>query len=62
MHRKLRDNGLSLVLLALFLAFWVGQSVTGHRQYSDEQREHGEATQPYGSYLRSAHFWEATAE
>ena len=62
MYRFLRDNGLSLVLIGLFLALWAGQSVIGHRQFNDEQRDHGEALEPYGSYLRSAHFWEATAE
>ncbi len=58
----MRDNGLSLVLVGLFVAFWAGQSLIGHRQFNEEQREHGAPVEPYGSYLRSAHFWEATAE
>jgi hypothetical protein len=62
MRRVLRENGLSLVLLSLFLLFWVGQSVAGHREYNSEQREHMQSEISYGSYLRSAHFWEATAE
>ena len=45
MYRFLRDNGLSLVLVALFVGFWAGQSVIGHRQYNEEQREHGEAAE-----------------
>ena len=40
--RWLRENGLSLTLVALFLAFWVGQAMAGHRHYNEEQREHGQ--------------------
>jgi hypothetical protein len=62
MRRILRENGLSIVLLLLFLIFWVGQSVSGHREHNAEQREHGQSEVGFGEYLRSAHFWEATAE
>ena len=62
MRRILRDNGLSIVLVSLFLVFWWGQSMVGHREYNSDQQEHGQAQIGYLSYLRSAHFWEATAE
>lgn len=62
MRRLLRENGLSIVLMLLFLVFWIGQSVAGHREYNSEQREHGQPEVAFGSYLRTAHFWEATAE
>jgi hypothetical protein len=62
MRRLFRENGLSIVLVSAFLAFWVGQSVAGHREYNDEQRQHGESGISYRSYLGSAHFWEATTE
>jgi hypothetical protein len=62
MRRFFRDNGLTIVLMAVFLIFWVGQSVAGHREHNSEQREHGQPEVPFGSYIRSAHFWEATAE
>jgi preprotein translocase subunit SecG len=62
MRRIFRDNGLTIVLTALFLIFWVGQSVAGHRHHNEEQREHGQSEVSFGSYLTSAHFWEATAE
>jgi hypothetical protein len=62
MRRLLRENGLSIVLLSLFLVFWIGQSVVGHREHNSEQREHRQPEVPYGSYLRSAHFWESTTE
>lgn len=62
MRRIFRENGLSIVLLSLFLLFWIGQSAVGHREHNQDQRLHGQPEVAYGSYLRSAHFWEATAE
>ena len=58
----LRDNGLSVALLSLFVAFWVGQAVTGYRQFNEEQRTHGEQPLAFASYLSTSHFWEATSE
>jgi hypothetical protein len=57
-----RENGLSLVLLALFLIFWTGQSIAGHREHNQDQEEHRQPALSYGQYLQSSHFWEATAE
>lgn len=60
--RVLRDNGLSLTLVALFLAFWVGQALVGHRQHNDERRQHGQPSVSLMEYLKSSEFLEATAE
>ena len=38
-----REFGLSIVLLVLFLASWVGQGVSQWQTFTDEQREHGES-------------------
>ena len=62
MRRLLRENGLSIVLVSAFLAFWIGQSIAGYREYNDEQRQHGQPEAEYRAYLSSAHFWEATTE
>jgi hypothetical protein len=62
MRRVLRENGLSIVLLSLFLLFWLGQSVAGHREHNSDQQEHNQPQVDYLSYLGTAHFWEATAE
>jgi succinate dehydrogenase hydrophobic anchor subunit len=62
MPRALRENGLSIVLVSLFLVFWLGQSVTGHREYNSDQQDHNQPQVGYLSYLENAHFWEATAE
>jgi hypothetical protein len=61
-RRLFRENGLSIVLIALFLLFWAGHSVAGHREYNAEQREHGEPQATYTAYLGTSHFWESTAE
>ena len=62
MRRLLRENGLGIVLVSLFAIFWALQSLVGYREYNSDQREHAQPEVTYGSYLRSAHFWEATAE
>lgn len=61
-HRVLRDNGLSLALAFLFIAFLVGQALTGHRYYNEEQLQHGQQPVTLADYLASGAFVEATAE
>jgi hypothetical protein len=60
--RFLRDNGLSIVVLALFLLFLAAQTLTGAHQYNEDRQEHGEPALGLPAYLTSGHFLEATAE
>ncbi len=62
MKRFLRHNGLSLVVFAIFLAFWAAQSVAGFRRYNEAQVQGRQPTTGYLHYLRTGDFWEATAE
>ena len=62
MQRVLRNNGLSLVLLVIFLATLIGQSVTGYQVYNNDQQEHHQATLAFGTYLTTGHFVEAVFE
>ena len=62
MRRIWRDNGLTIVLLAMFLAVFVGQILAGYRVYNHDQRDHGEAAIGLHAYLATPHFLEATAE
>ncbi|HXC59182.1 MAG TPA: DUF6766 family protein [Steroidobacteraceae bacterium] len=61
-HRLLRDNGLSLVLAALFALTMVGQAESGLRRYNEERAEHGQPALSMSGYLATGHFLEATAE
>ncbi len=58
----LRNNGLSLVLLALFLLCWFGQSLAGYREHNHDLMDDGQPAVSYTGYLRTPHFLEATAE
>jgi hypothetical protein len=63
MRRLLRENGLSIVWVGLFFVTLIfGQSVVGHREHNNDQKEHGRAEVGYVEYLGSAHFVEATME
>ena len=62
MQRFLQNNGLSLVLFALFAIFLVGQSYTGWQVENEERQEHGKPALAYTEYLQSGHFIEATFE
>ncbi len=59
---RLRENGLSLVILAVFAVCMAAQTWAGRLQYNEERQRHGEPALPLADYLRSGHFWEATAE
>jgi hypothetical protein len=60
--RIFRNNGLTLVLMALFLLTWAGQFFAGHHAHNEEQRQHGDAEVGLWQYVGSGHFWQATAE
>jgi hypothetical protein len=63
MRRFLRDNGLSLVLFVLFIvSLFAGQAVTGWHESNDARQQHGQTEMPFGKYLTSSHFMEATME
>jgi hypothetical protein len=56
------SNSLLIVMATLFFGSWLGQSLTGWREYSHEQEEHGQAATSWAGYLTRADFWEATLE
>jgi hypothetical protein len=58
----LRNNGLSLSILAVFLGCMLGQVWAGERQFNDERGQHGMVPLSTREYVSSGHFWEATAE
>jgi hypothetical protein len=57
-----RANGLSLVLIAIFLATLLGQLLTGHATYNEERVEEGAMPLSLPVYIGSGHFLSATFE
>ena len=62
MRRIWRNNGLTVVMFAVFIVLLGAQSVTGWQTYNIDQVEHGGSTIGYPSYLTTGHFVEATFE
>jgi hypothetical protein len=60
--RFVYHNGLALAATALFLLSFVGQVLSGHAVYNEDQRDHGQPAVTLGAYLRTGAFVEATAE
>ena len=66
--RRVREQGLTLFFLAIFLAALAGQAIAGFHLYNADQIEHarllGQApeTISFGRYLTSSHFAQATTE
>jgi uncharacterized protein (DUF486 family) len=55
--RWLRENSLTLVFLALFLAALVGQAFVGHADFNHQQVAHQAETVSLGRYLTSSAYW-----
>jgi hypothetical protein len=56
----LYSNSLLLLMTAIFLGSWFGQSVTGWSEYNDRQRVHDESTVSWLGYVARPEFWEQT--
>ena len=62
MRRFLKENSLSIVFLALFLAALVGQAIAGHADFNDHAVSHGDPTISLGRYVVSSDFGAAVME
>jgi hypothetical protein len=62
MRQIWRNNGLSIVLLTMFVLSLAGQSITGHRHYNADQRAHDHPEITFGDYLTTPAFLEVTME
>jgi hypothetical protein len=56
------SNSLVLTMLAIWLASWFAQSVTGWSEYNSDQNEHGDPSVGYLSFLGTPGFWESTLQ
>jgi hypothetical protein len=62
MRKFLRENGLGLAVLGLFLVTMAGLAFSGFRADHQSRIEHHQELIGFGQYLRGAHFWEALSE
>ncbi|HYC96837.1 DUF6766 family protein [Brevundimonas sp.] len=62
MKNWLKDNGLTLALMALFAVSLIGQAAAGFAHENDELREHGAQTVGLAAYLGSGAFLSALFE
>jgi hypothetical protein len=59
-RRAVYSNSLVLVMGFIWICSWVGQSLTGWTEYSDERIEHLQEPLSWTGYLGSPDFWERT--
>jgi hypothetical protein len=68
MRRTLRDNGLAIFFLVIFLASLGGQAIAGHNLYNEQQETHAKLlhqkpeTISLGRYVTSSSYAQAVAE
>ena len=60
--RTLRNHGLSLFFLTIFIAALIGQAIAGHNLYNEEALAHKESTISFWRYLSSSSFGQAVME
>ena len=53
---------LPILMGAIFVASWLGQSVTGWTSYNEEQQMHDEPTVSWAAYVVRPNFWEETLQ
>ena len=62
MRRFLKQNGLSIAFLVLFLAAVGAQAIAGHADFNEEQIRHGDPQMSLGRYVVSSDFGTAVME
>lgn len=62
MSSQLRNNGLSLVMIALFLVFLGGHAATGFVDQNNDRQQHGQPPNTFGTNLTTGNFWESVFE
>jgi hypothetical protein len=60
--RRVYENSLLLVMTAIFVASWAGQSVTAWSEFNEEQRSHDDEAVSWLSYVADPDFWEKTLQ
>lgn len=58
----LYGNSLLLLMVAIFLLSWLGQSIAGRVAYNAEQVQHHQSTVSWPAYLLTPDFWDRTLQ
>jgi hypothetical protein len=61
-RRTIYENSLVLVMVAIWVASWFAQSVTGVTEYNADRLDHHQATVSWAEYLTRSDFWEKTLQ
>jgi hypothetical protein len=61
-RHSLYAHSLLVVMIVIFLGSWLGQSLTGWREYNEDQLQHGQAQVSWATYLVRPDFWERTLQ
>jgi len=62
LRTRIYSNSLLIVMAAIWIASWLGQSVTGRIAYNAEQFDHHEAAVGWARYLTTSDFWNRTLQ
>jgi hypothetical protein len=62
MKKVFKNNGLSIVMLGIFVLLEIGLSFVGLKNYNNEQIDHGQNPVTYLEYIKSGSFMEATMD
>jgi uncharacterized protein DUF6766 len=62
LRTRLYSNSLLIVMGAIWVASWLGQSVTGRVAYNAEQLDHQEAPVSWARYVTTSDFWNRTLQ
>ncbi|HET9252778.1 MAG TPA: DUF6766 family protein [Candidatus Eisenbacteria bacterium] len=62
MNKFLRENGLTVALLGIFLFSLAGHVIAGRLEYNSEQVSHGGSTVSFWGYVSTGHFQESLFE
>jgi uncharacterized protein DUF6766 len=61
-RRRIYENSLLIVMAAIWLASWFGQSITGVSEYNTERLDHHQLPVSWLDYLGRPDFWEKTLQ
>jgi hypothetical protein len=62
LRRRVYENSLLLVMIAIWIGSWFAQSITGVSEYNAERLDHSQVAVSWFDYLGRPDFWEKTLQ